>query len=80
MDWDQIIGIEPRLQDLYERVSKPYEQTEYEWVSVKMEFTNLVGFFAESDNEDITSGAAYDTVYERMLKTFWRGYAEERAS
>lgn len=80
MTWEQIVEIEPRIQALYNRMLKPHEQTEYEWASVKMEFTNLVGFFAESDNDALTGSDAYDTVYERMLKAFWRGYVENEAS
>lgn len=80
MTWEQIVEIEPRIQALYDRVSKPHEQTEYEWASVKMEFTDLVGFFAELDNDWLFTSEAYDLVYERMLKAFWRGYVENEAS
>lgn len=80
MTWEQIVAVEPRIQDLFDRVSMPHEQNEYEWTSVKMEFTNLVGFFAEQDNDILFGNDAYDIVYDKMLNMFWHGYVDSEAS
>ena len=75
LTWDEMVEIEPRLDDLLERVecSRPSEDRSnfnYEicWGRFKEPLAELVGWHRRRGDERLRTTQAYDTAYRTLWK------------
>ena len=75
-DWDTLVKLEPRLQDLLDEALAYNEQSASEnwacanWfmgpVGVGNKMDTLVGWFAEKDIPELKTSQAWDVVHEKI--------------